>query len=118
MTKTTKNANVVSWLLRVGLAAVFVYAALSSLWHPLLWVGFLPAFLTSAISSILLIKLFAVYELGLAGWLLSGKYLRSSALVCAVTLFGIVITNPSQLITTFRDVGLSCMALALYFTQT
>ena len=59
----------------------------------------------------------SVYELVLALWLISGRFLRYSALLCAVTLAGIVLTNPSQLITTFRDIGLICMALALVFVS-
>ena len=106
-----------SWLLRAGLAIVFLYAGIASLQHPLEWVGFLPAFLTAHIAATTLIKVFAVYELVLALWLISGKLIRYSALLCAVTLAGIVITNPSQLITTFRDIGLACMALALFFTE-
>src|SRR5579863_6645187 len=96
------NLDITSWLLRIGLAVVFLYASISSLQHPLEWVGFLPTFMTKTIAATTLIKLFAVYELALSGWLISGKLLKYSALLCALTLAGIVITNPSQLITTFR----------------
>lgn len=113
--KKLENTNVSSWLLRVGLAFVFAYAGVGSLQHPLEWVGFLPAFMTKHVAATTLIKFFAVYELALAAWLLSGKYLRYAGLLAALTLAGIVVTNPSQLITTFRDVGLACMALALAF---
>lgn len=117
MKKNTSNINITSWLLRIGLAIVFLYAAISSLQHPLEWVGFLPTFLTKEVAATTLIKFFAVYELILALWLLSGKFLKYCALLCALTLAGIVITNPSQLITTFRDIGLACMALALSFVE-
>lgn len=117
MKKSISNPGATSWLLRIGLAFVFLYAATSSLRHPVEWIGFLPTFLTKAIAGATLIKLFAVYELVLAGWLLSGRYVRYCSLLCALTLAGIVIANPSQLITTFRDVGLVFMALALYATE-
>lgn len=107
--------RIASWILRIGLAAVFLYASISSLQHPLEWVGFLPNFLTKTISATTLLKIFAVYELALAVWLLSGKLLKYSALICALTLAGIVVVNPSQLITTFRDIGLVFMAVALFF---
>jgi uncharacterized membrane protein YphA (DoxX/SURF4 family) len=115
--KSARNPSVASWLLRIGLALVFLYAALSSLQHPLEWIGFLPVFLTNAITGTTSIKIFAVYELGLCVWLISGKFLQYCALLCAVTLAGIVVTNPSQLITTFRDIGLVFMALALFFAE-
>ena len=99
------------------MAFVFLYAATSSLQHPLVWAIYLPAFLTKAIAGTALIKIVAIYELVLVAWLLSGRLLRYCALLCALTLAGIVITNPSQLITTFRDVGLVFMALALFFVE-
>lgn len=111
------NVAIASWVLRLGLAFVFLYAGISSLMHPLIWVGFLPTFLTKAITATTLIKIFAVYELALAVWLLSGKLLKYSALLCALTLAGIVTTNFGQLVTTFRDVGLTAMALALFFVE-
>jgi uncharacterized membrane protein YphA (DoxX/SURF4 family) len=101
------NINITPWLLRTGLVIVFLYAGISQLQHPLDWVGFLPTFLTAHVAALTLIKVMAIYELGLSLWLISGKLLRYSALLCALTLAGIVITNPSQLITTFRDIGLS-----------
>jgi uncharacterized membrane protein YphA (DoxX/SURF4 family) len=117
MKKSINNINIASWLLRIGLATVFLYAGISSLQHPLEWVGFLPTFMTKAVAATTLIKVFAIYELGLAAWLISGKFLRYGALLCALTLAGIVVTNPSQLITTFRDIGLAFMALALFFVE-
>ncbi|HTB48699.1 MAG TPA: DoxX family membrane protein [Verrucomicrobiae bacterium] len=117
MKKNIHNANITSWLLRIGLAVVFLYAGISSLQHPLEWVGFLPAFLTKIVTATTVIKVFAIYELVLVAWLISGRFLKYSALVCALTLCGIVITNPSQLITTFRDIGLACMAFALFFIE-
>lgn len=115
MRKSINNINITSWVLRIGLAIVFLYAGISSLQHPLEWVGFLPGFMTKVIAATTLIKVFAIYELGLAVWLISGKLIRYSALLCTLTLAGIVITNPGQLITTFRDIGLAFMALALIF---
>ena len=117
MSKPANNPGMVSWLLRIGLAFVFLYAATASLQHPLVWAVYLPAFMTKAIAATTLIKILAVYELALVVWLLSGRLLRYCALLCALTLTGIVITNPTQLITTFRDVGLVFMALALFFVE-
>jgi uncharacterized membrane protein YphA (DoxX/SURF4 family) len=117
MKKSINNINIASWLLRIGLAAVFLYAGISSLQHPLEWIGFLPTFMTKVVAATTPIKVFAIYELVLSIWLLSGKYLKYCALLCALTLTGIVVTNMSQLITTFRDVGLAFMALALFFVE-
>lgn len=111
------SARAVPLLLRAGLALVFLYAAISSLRHPLVWEGFLPNFLTKDIAAAALLKIFAAYELLLVVWLASGKFMKYAGLLCAATLLGIVVMNPSQLITTFRDAGLAFMGLALFFTE-
>jgi hypothetical protein len=111
------KSNFASIVLRLGLAFVFLYAAVSSLRQPLVWGVYLPSFLTGSISATLLIKIFAIYELGLAAWLIVGKRIHYAALLCTLTLAGIVITNIDQLTTTFRDVGLACMAAALFFLE-
>jgi len=116
-TNHQKNHLITSWLLRIGLAVVFIYAAVASLQHPLEWIGFLPTFIRNVLPGTSVIKVFAVYEAALAGWLLSGKYARFAGLLSAATLTGIVIANPTQLITTFRDIGLVFMALALFFAE-
>lgn len=115
MSTNLENAQYSRWLLQIGLAAVFLYAAIGSLMHPAEWTGYLPSFLNSLIAADKLIKIFAVYELVLAIWLLSGKYLKLISIICALTFIGILIFNPHQFIVTFRDVGLMFMALSLLF---
>ena|SRR5579862_6576715 len=116
MTKlpSTKTGTAV-WLLRAGLAFVFLYAAISSLEHPLTWAGYLPNILLEHIDPQLLVRIFAIYELLLTAWLLSGKYARYAALLTAVTLGGIIVSDLASLVITFRDVGLFFMALALAY---
>lgn len=117
MVSNPKNRDIARLLLRLGLVFVFLYAAISSLRQPLIWAAYLPNFMTESISATLLIKIFAIYELSLATWLLIGKRVQYAALLSAATFTGIVITNPSQLTTTFRDIGLVFMAVALFFME-
>lgn len=116
MTKITQ-ADLALWLLRIGLAFVFLYAAISGFQDPAAWVGYLPNFMTKFLAPTTLLHFFELYEFALALWLLSGWYLRYAALLTALTLGGIVVTNPGQLLITFRDVGLLFMALALALTS-
>jgi len=102
-----------SLLLRIGLAAVFLYAAVSMYRLPNDWTAYFPSFLGNTISLVTLVKVVAVYELILAGWLASGKYLKFVGLLSALTFGGIIIFNLHQLIVTFRDIGLLFMSLAL-----
>jgi hypothetical protein len=76
-------------------------------------VGYFPSILTDHLPSSILLKVFSVYELILAAWLLSGIYVRWGALLCAATLGGIVLANFELFAITFRDIALIFAALAL-----
>lgn len=100
-------------LLRFGLATIFLYAAISSFVDPNEWIGYFPAFITDNLPANTLLKFFSVYELVLAAWLLSGVYIRWAALLCAATLWGIVLANFELFQITFRDIALIFAAAAL-----
>lgn len=114
LSKLIGKQNTTALLLRLGLAIVFLYAAVSSFTHPEEWVGYLPSILSNHISPDLLLKFFSAYELALAAWLLSGVYVRFAALLCALTLMGIIASNFSLFVITFRDIALVFAALALW----
>lgn len=107
------NTRVASLLLRIGLATVFLYASVSSFMHPNDWIGYLPNFARQAVDPKILLKGFSVYEIILALWLLSGRYITYAAGLAAMTLAGIVVFNFSLFAITFRDVALIFSALAL-----
>jgi len=107
------QSKLTSLLLRLGLAIVFLYAAAGSLLQPQEWVGYLPPFLAKLSFADSLLKLFAIYEIVLALWLLSGRFVRYAGVLAALTFAGITLAQPSVFIVTFRDIGLLFMALAL-----
>ena len=109
--------NLTPVLLRVGLATVFLYAAISSFISPNDWVGYLPKIARDVVPAGILLSLFSTYQLVLVAWLLSGKYIKYAALLVALTLAGIVVTNFSLFAITFRDVALIFAALALFFAR-
>lgn len=117
MKTKTLHHNLPAQLLRLGLVIVFLYAAAAATRSPQDWIGYLPHFATSIVAAPQLLKLFSALELVLAVWLLSGKYIRYAGLVAAALLAGIVLTNPTQLPITFRDIGLAFAALALAATD-
>lgn len=110
---TANRIRAVNQLLRIGLAIVFLYAAISSFKNPQDWIGYLPHVLRDNFSAKTLLHIFSVYEAFLAIWLLSGKYLRYAALLCAATLAGIVVSNYTLFAITFRDIALIFSAVAL-----
>ncbi len=103
--------------LRLGLATVFLYAAISGTVSPNEWIGYLPHVLTNHFEPTTVLKFFSGYELILAVWLLSGVRVRYAGLLCAATLGGIVASNVSLLAISFRDIGLLFAALALAFSK-
>ncbi len=106
--------NYASILLRIGLAVIFGYAAISSFKNPQDWIGYLPHILSNHFDKHTLLKIFSVYELILAVWLISGKYLKYAALLATLTLAGIVTSNFHLFAITFRDIALIFAALALF----
>jgi hypothetical protein len=115
MPKLSKSTAVrdASWLLRVGLAAVLLYAIVSSTLNPDAWIGFIPPFATHFIAASLALKLFSFFQLLLVMWLLSGKALFYASLITALTMVGIIVANFEAFDTTFRDIAILFAALAL-----
>lgn len=107
------STKVTSLLLRLGLAAVLLYASIAAFVAPNDWVGFLPRVLTQHFDGYRLLQFFSAYELVLALWLLSGVYIRLAALAAAATFSGILLTNITLLPITFRDITMIFAALAL-----
>lgn len=111
----SRNSRVAPLFLRVGLAIVFMYAAISSFISPNDWMGYLPGFVRDIMPATVVLTIFSVVELALAAWLLSGVRVRFAALFAATMLAGIVVSNISLLPISFRDIGLVFAALALAF---
>ncbi|HVC35975.1 MAG TPA: DoxX family membrane protein [Candidatus Dormibacteraeota bacterium] len=117
MKKIYSKNMLASLLLRIGLAAVLIYASVSSFVTPSDWIGYLPHFMTNHVSGQLLLHVFSVYETALAIWLLSGIYLKYAAVIAALTFSGIILTNLGLLAVTFRDITMVFAALALIFIE-
>ena len=108
-----KNISLVSFLLRIGLAGVFLFAAIDSFLNPTSWIGYLPFFLRNSGFSQTILFAFSVYEVLLGAWLLCNKYIFYAASLAALTLFAILVVNIGQLELLFRDVAIMFMAAAL-----
>ncbi|MEX2008145.1 MAG: DoxX family membrane protein [Candidatus Spechtbacterales bacterium] len=99
--------------LRVGLAFVFLFAGIESLRQPHQWLGFVPAWVEQfGVSRETALMLHAVADIGLGVWLLSGLFAFWAGLAASGALVAIVVlSGPSQLLITFRDIGLALAAL-------
>lgn len=102
-----------SLLLRIGLSAVFIYAAVAAWISPNDWIGYLPAVVADSSSGVLALQLWGGVEVGVALWLLTGKKAVWSGLVAAFLMFGVIVQNITLFDIVFRDAAILFMALAL-----
>ncbi|MDL2341937.1 MAG: hypothetical protein QFB87_02585 [Patescibacteria group bacterium] len=110
-----QNPKFASLLIRIGLAVVFVYAAIDAFIEPAAWISYVPMFSNHFIDAKLALDLLSVFQIFLAIWLISGKFLKLSAIIAAAMLGGIMLFNIPTLLITFRDIGLVFAAVALLF---
>lgn len=102
------------FFLRIGLAFIFIFAAISAFVNPQAWIGFIPELpFGNFITQAYLLFAHDVINMALGLWLLSGKKVFWSASVAAVLLAGITIFNWNAMLIVFRDIGLFFAAVAL-----
>lgn len=102
-----------SLFLRIGLAFVFIYAAVSAFFDPESWIGYIPDFIGSSVTKGYFLFAHDVFGSVLGLWLLSGKKTFYAALVSCAMLAGIILTNLGVFLIVFRDIGLFFAAVAL-----
>ncbi len=108
-----KHYKLALFILRLGIATVFLYAAIAGYLQPQNWIGYLPQFLRNIFPSNVLLMFFGAYEIILSIWLLWGKRVFLAALISALTLLGIIVTNIGALDIVFRDIAIFFAALSL-----
>src|SRR3989344_9129855 len=108
-----KNEKLALFLLRLGIASVFLYAAIAATLEPSNWIGYLPQFLRSIFPAETLLRLFSAYEVIISLWLLWGKKLLYPSVLSVITLSAIIIANIGQLDVVFRDIAILFAALSL-----
>ena len=102
------------FLLRLGIAFTFLYAGISSLLNPSDWIWYIPKFVESIVPASFALTSFSIVEIILGLWLLRGKNLKLAALVSTLILAGITLVSLNVFQVTFRDVGLTLSAFALF----
>lgn len=111
---STTNPAIASLIIRLGLAAVFAYAAIDAFREPDAWIYFVPSF-HPGLSAKETLDILSVLQLGLVIWLLSGKYVKCAASIAIAFLAGLMLFNLDTILITFRDIGLIAAAAALWF---
>lgn len=103
-----------SFILRLGVGFVLVYAAIGSLLEPEAWLGFVPHWVSTIIAPATFLLIFSVFELILGFAIFFERFLTTASLLAFWVLIFILIFYGVNDIT-FRDFGLALASLALFF---
>lgn len=102
-------------ILRVGLSTVILWFGYQQIAHTSAWVGYLPDWTTAfPIQASTLVYLNGLFEIVFGLLLLTGLYVRISALLLALHLFEITFTVGYTAVGV-RDFGLSVALLSIFF---
>ncbi len=104
-------------VLRIGLAAVFIYAGIHMFFDPQSWIGFVPDWVDKILDRQTFLHIHSGIELLLGILLLLGVFLPFVSLVVFFDIVAILLFYGIDDIT-FRDFGLAMMALALFLAAT
>ena len=107
------NSKLVIILLRLSIASVFLYAAVAATLEPSNWIGYVPPFAYKIAPANTLLVGFAIYQVILVLWILTGWKSLYSSLLAAITLLGIISANWGDIDVLFRDFAIFFAALAL-----
>jgi uncharacterized membrane protein YphA (DoxX/SURF4 family) len=108
-----EKSKLASLLLRIGLAFVFLYAAISAFVIPEAWIGFYPEWMREVVPDSALLAFHSVAEIILAIWLLSGRWTFYAAVFSGLWVLGILLGTLQFFFVTFRDVAILLSAVAL-----
>jgi uncharacterized membrane protein len=99
--------------LRIGLAFAFAYAGIGGFVNPQNWVGYFPDFVQHLMPVSVLLGVWGAVELLLAAALLFMRNVFLPAVIAAVLVLGVTVTNLASFDIVFRDVTIFFAALAL-----
>lgn len=108
-----KHYKLALFFLRLGIAAVFLYAAIAAYLEPQNWIGYIPQFFRNILPAGTLLVLFGVYQVILSLWLLWGKKIFWASLLSILTFIAIITVNIGSLDVVFRDIAILFAALSL-----
>jgi uncharacterized membrane protein YphA (DoxX/SURF4 family) len=99
-------------VLRIAMALVFFWFAISQLMAPSDWIGYLPSFLANTANPVMFIYANAIFELIFGGLLILGVFTRLAALLLGLHLIGISIALGYNAVA-IRDYGLALATLSI-----
>ena len=113
MTRSSTSTDTASLILRIGLAGIFIFAAVDAFREPAAWSSYFPAWLTGIIPLDPLLFSFSIGQIILGIAILWRPTSAYASVLGFFALLGIGVTNLDALLIVFRDFGLAFMAAGL-----
>lgn len=113
----SKSEKLSSLLIRIGLAFVFLYAALYMTISPEKYIDYFPKFMRDLVPGYTLLHVFATFEVILSFFLIIGKFNFITAIISFITMFALTAVNLDRFPVLFRNVSIILSALALVITS-
>ncbi len=109
-----KNITIARWLLRLGLAFVYGYAAVETQLNPANFLKYVPDIVQSFISVDIFLIIFGIFEILLTLWFISGKRTEYAGLISCFLMIGIILPNTLYFSILLRNVAIAFASLALF----
>lgn len=107
-----------NFFLRWGLGLTFLGIGIDILWHPDIWIGYVPESLPLIdLSREVTLQMGGVFDIAIGVLLLMNVWLKTAGLLAALHLTGIIILNGIDAVL-IRNVGLLGTAMAILFWPT
>ena len=111
----SKYDRLASFLIRIGLAFVFLYAAVYMTISPEKYIDYFPKFMRDLVPGYTLLHVFAIFEVILSFFLIIGKFNFMTAIISFLTMLALTVVNLDRFSVLFRNVSIILSALALVF---
>ena len=112
-TKVDYSTQLSSLLIRLGLAFVFLYAAVFMTFAPEKYIVYFPDFMRELVPGYTLLHVFAAFEVILSVFLIIGKFTFVTAIISFLTMLALTAVNLDMFSVLFRNVSIILSALAL-----
>jgi uncharacterized membrane protein YphA (DoxX/SURF4 family) len=109
----SKTERLSSFLIRIGLAFVFLYAAVFMTISPEKYIDYFPKFMRDLVPGYTLLHIFAIFEVIHSFFLIIGKFKFINAIISFLTMLSLTVVNLDKFSVLFRNVSIILSALAL-----
>ena len=112
-----RKINWAKWLIRIGLAFVYGYAAVEMFVDPINFLRYVPPFMQEIMPIDLFLFAFGSFEIFFTLWLLSGIKTKYAGILSAFLMLSIILPNIQYFAVLFRNVAIGFASIALFVLE-